>query len=170
MIFAVLLIFGLNGAARAAEWSLVALDGDARSFVYGEWKALRLSDAVARDHDVESQGRLSVTRDGDALDFAPGSKLRLEGETYVLVRLFEGSLDATIKPNKARPFLLMTTFAQVTTEGATFDVTTEPFGAVVAVREGEVEVTDLTTRVRVEVKQGQFLHLRAAERNRPSRS
>jgi uncharacterized membrane protein YeaQ/YmgE (transglycosylase-associated protein family) len=152
---------GLNSAALAVDWSLTALDGEARSFGLGEWTALRVGDAIARDGVVETHGRLLATRGGDALDFAPGAKLRLEGETYVLVRLFEGSLAATVEPDKARPFMVMTTFAQITTEGAAFGVTAEPFGATVAVREGAVEVTDLTTHATVEVKQGQVLHLRA---------
>jgi len=168
LFLAVLLACGLNGAARAAEWSLSALEGDARSFVNGEWTALRAGDAIARDHLVESRGRLHVTQGGDTLDVAPGAKLRLEGETYRLVRLFEGSLGVTVEPDKARPFLLMTTFAQITTEGAGFDVTAEPFGATVAVREGVVEVTDLTNRALVDVKQGEILHLRAGRTNAPA--
>ena len=158
---ALLFAFCSPGAAQTSDWSIGALEGDARGFVMGAWKPLHAGEPLARNHVVETLGRLRVASGGDLLDFAPGSKLQLEGESYALVRLIQGAVEATVEAKPGRPFMVMTTFAQVATSGAAFSVVTQAYGATVVVRDGSVSVTDLTDRTTVEVKQGETLHLRA---------
>lgn len=148
--------------ARAADWSIE--DGAAQGFANAEWSALTSGDDLSKNVLLRSDARLRLQRGGDALILGPNGEMKLEADG--LVRVFKGALSATFEPTPT-PLLVMTTYAEIATRGATLGVVAEPYGATVAVRQGTVEIRELTTRDTVQLNAGEVLHVRAGRIGAP---
>jgi hypothetical protein len=162
---AALAVFCMCGAARA-DWTIASLDGAARGFAQGEWSVLSSGEALSGDILVRSDARLRLAHGGDAFVLGPNGEIKLDGDDDAILRVFKGALGATVAATH-KPFLVMTSYAEIATEGATLGVVIEPYGATIAVRSGSVEVTELTSRNTAQVKAGEIFRVRAGQVGAP---
>ena len=130
------------------------------------WMAGGQTQARLQPGDRLAAGTIVIENETGAgtFEFADGSRLILEGRAaavvaenqYKTVRLVEGTLFATVRPQPAgRPMLVSTSTAEVRVLGTEFAVTAAEERSVVNVGRGRVELRRLSDGQRLEVGSGQ---------------
>jgi hypothetical protein len=157
--FAAMLLFALTiPAASAEDWKVLSLQGTGRAFAGGEWTTLEVGETPPNRATLRTgtDGRLVIGREGDVLSVAAISGIDIESdEARELVRVFDGAMGVVERDAPGKRFLVMTSSASLVPRGAEFGVVADATGAVVTVRSGLVEASDLATRRTVEVRAGQ---------------
>ena len=134
--------------ARAEDWKVTRLDGQASIFKDGDWSKLSSGDLVPSEAQVKTAADSSVTvsRGEESLRLAPKTQIQIQerkSPAKTVIRQNSGALGVDLPGGASRPVTIQTQFAAVEVKDAAIGMIAEPAASTILVRRGSVDVVDI---------------------------